>query len=85
LDDQKSLDSSDFEVDLENLSKECSEGKSITIPLYEAVMFMERLGVDQKIGGMIKKLASLYPPTPAKRQKKLKYNKESIGAPSGKN
>jgi hypothetical protein len=75
----------EFETDvLESISKECREGKSVTIPLYEVVMYMERLGIDQKLGGMIKKLGiSFYPPTPAKRQKKQKLDKESIGIPCG--
>lgn len=77
----------DFEIIsdvLEDISKDCRDGKSVTIPLYEAVMFMERLGVDQKLGGMIRKLGiSFYPPTPVKRLKKPKLDKESIGAPCG--
>lgn len=70
---------------LENISKQCREGRSVSIPLYEALMYMERLGVDQKFNGYIRRLGlQLQPPTPAKRNKKSnKLDKGSIGAPSG--
>lgn len=60
-----------------------SGGESIKIPIYEAIMLIQRYGTILPKGlDEMKKLGiSLHPPTPAKRLKKSKLNKESIGPP----
>lgn len=63
---------------LENIE---NDSHKITIPL-EVFMCMERLGGDSKLRGMIKKLVGFNnTPTPAKRLKKNKLDKGSIGLP----
>uniref|UniRef100_A0A915MT97 mitogen-activated protein kinase kinase kinase n=1 Tax=Meloidogyne javanica TaxID=6303 RepID=A0A915MT97_MELJA len=61
-----------------------SSGESFKIPIYEAIMLIQRYGtiLPKELNEMKKLGIELHPPTPAKRLKKSsKLNKESIGPP----
>ncbi|CAK5008782.1 unnamed protein product [Meloidogyne enterolobii] len=61
-----------------------SSGESFKIPIYEAIMLIQRYGtiLPKELDEMKKLGIELHPPTPAKRLKKSsKLNKESIGPP----
>lgn len=74
---------------LENFYKDSQPASSINLPMYEALMYMERFARQkrqQPDGFVQRKWAQWFqPPAPAKRQKKTqsKVDKQSIGAPSG--
>ncbi|KAF7635662.1 Protein kinase domain-containing protein [Meloidogyne graminicola] len=60
-----------------------SKGESIKIPIYEAIMLIQRYGkvLGKEVDAMKKIGISIHPPAPPKRLKKSKLNKESIGPP----